>query len=276
MHLRAAQHTGTNTPKEHAPKMAATITTRPPEVNTGVTTFWLPMSTPWPSSPGCESSFFVFRRSHIAAWYPSEARMSLLTSIVGFTGECVSTLSPGQVITVVDPPSPYPTTMNTSIVYGIPVNGWAFQPSSTPTSRTSSPPTSRTGSPSPTSAGPTADNAIFVLVFSVFGGCIVLGFCVAVAAVLGRQAWKKREGLRERVRDPRGDDSRSTAFNVDDTETVPEQKAGNLFVRAWVHGVAGSTQLSGNESRTLGGAPATSASGSGLTGTTTRLTNAEC
>jgi hypothetical protein len=31
-----------------------------PEVNSGTTTSWIPVTTPWPSSSGCASAFFLY------------------------------------------------------------------------------------------------------------------------------------------------------------------------------------------------------------------------
>jgi hypothetical protein len=42
-----------------------------PEVNSGTTTSWVPITTPWPSSSGCASSFFLFPgQPGLAAWDP--------------------------------------------------------------------------------------------------------------------------------------------------------------------------------------------------------------
>jgi len=50
--------------------MATAVTTHPPEVNAGVTTSWLPMSTPWVSIAGCESSFWKVIPTVLAGWDP--------------------------------------------------------------------------------------------------------------------------------------------------------------------------------------------------------------
>jgi hypothetical protein len=39
---------------------ADSIVYNTPEVNSGTTTSWIPLTTPWPSSSGCASSFFLF------------------------------------------------------------------------------------------------------------------------------------------------------------------------------------------------------------------------
>jgi hypothetical protein len=49
--------------------MTSTVSGRPAEVNAGTTTSWLPMSTAWPSIPGCESSLWKFIPT-LAGWDP--------------------------------------------------------------------------------------------------------------------------------------------------------------------------------------------------------------
>src|SRR5215469_1064971 len=53
--------------------MASTVSSRPPETNAGITTSWLPMSTAWPSTPGCESSIWIYG-PWLAAWDPGYGR----------------------------------------------------------------------------------------------------------------------------------------------------------------------------------------------------------
>jgi hypothetical protein len=51
-------------------RMTSTAYSHPPEVNAGTTTSWLSMSTAWPSIPGCQSSFWMLKPTHLAAWNP--------------------------------------------------------------------------------------------------------------------------------------------------------------------------------------------------------------
>jgi hypothetical protein len=43
---------------------------RPPETNSGTITSWIPLTTAFPSQPGCESSLYKFVPETIAAWDP--------------------------------------------------------------------------------------------------------------------------------------------------------------------------------------------------------------
>ncbi len=49
---------------------ATPVSTHGAELVDGVLTTWLPMSTAWPSSEGCESSFWQVVSPTIAAWDP--------------------------------------------------------------------------------------------------------------------------------------------------------------------------------------------------------------
>ncbi|KAE9363314.1 hypothetical protein N431DRAFT_490153 [Stipitochalara longipes BDJ] len=43
-----------------ATAVATGVVYNPPDVNFGTTTSWMPLTTPWPSSSGCASSFFLY------------------------------------------------------------------------------------------------------------------------------------------------------------------------------------------------------------------------
>ena len=42
----------------------------PPETHGGIVTSWIPVTSAWPSSPGCESKFWSVVESTLAAWDP--------------------------------------------------------------------------------------------------------------------------------------------------------------------------------------------------------------
>ncbi|CAM1509530.1 Fc.00g032690.m01.CDS01 [Cosmosporella sp. VM-42] len=82
---------------------AATLafTTHPAELNGHILTSWIPMTTAWPSSSGCESSFWKYVPQTLAAWDPGYGLFAQL-GLSCLPPEMTSWWNAGSIMSTVD------------------------------------------------------------------------------------------------------------------------------------------------------------------------------